>query len=221
MAEWRSTRRRMSIDQAVADTFHRAYYDSARTTWGNTYWQGTLVLKCPLDLWIYQEIICETKPEVVIETGTFQGGSALFLASIFDLLGRGRVLSIDLEAFPARRQHPRITYIEGPSTSTEVLQLVRQRVGPQDKSMGVLDSDHSREHVLREIEAYKGFVSLGCYSVVEDTNINGHPLYPEFVPGPMEAVAEFLATESGFVQDRSREKFGLTFCPGGYLRRIR
>jgi cephalosporin hydroxylase len=85
MAEWRSTRRRMSIDQAVADTFHRAYYDSARTTWGNMYWQGTLVLKCPLDLWIYQEIICETKPEVVIETGTFQGGSALFLASVFDL----------------------------------------------------------------------------------------------------------------------------------------
>ncbi len=83
----------------------------------------------------------------------------------------------------------------------------------------ILDSDHRREHVLRELELYSRFVTPGCYLVVEDTNINGHPVAPTFGPGPMEAVRDFLASTDDFEVDHSREKLLLTFNPSGYLRR--
>jgi cephalosporin hydroxylase len=83
----------------------------------------------------------------------------------------------------------------------------------------VLDSDHRREHVLAELQAYADVVTPGSYLVVEDTSVNGHPVAPEFGPGPMEAVERFLETDERFVVDRSREKFLLTFNPGGFLRR--
>ncbi len=85
--------------------------------------------------------------------------------------------------------------------------------------MVILDSDHSRDHVLRELELYSPLVTPGCYLVVEDTNVNGHPVSPEFGPGPMEAVEAFLETTNDFEVDRSREKLLLTFNPSGYLRR--
>ena len=85
--------------------------------------------------------------------------------------------------------------------------------------MVVLDSDHSREHVLRELELYAPLVTPGCYLVVEDTNVNGHPVSPGFGPGPMEAVGDYLRTTDDFEVDRGREKFMLTFNPSGYLRR--
>ena len=85
--------------------------------------------------------------------------------------------------------------------------------------MVILDSDHSRDHVLRELELYAPLVTPGCYVVVEDTNVNGHPVVPRFGPGPMEAVQEYLATTDAFEVDRSREKLLLTFNPSGYLRR--
>lgn len=86
--------------------------------------------------------------------------------------------------------------------------------------MVVLDSDHSADHVTKELSIYSQFVSQGCYLVVEDTNINGHPVLPEFGPGPAEALEEFLAGNGQFTVDESREKFLLTFNPKGYLRRI-
>ena len=85
--------------------------------------------------------------------------------------------------------------------------------------MVVLDSDHSRDHVLQELELYAPLVTPGCYLVVEDTNVNGHPVSPGFGPGPMEAVTEFLGTTDDFEVDRGREKLMLTFNPSGYLRR--
>ena len=87
--------------------------------------------------------------------------------------------------------------------------------------MVVLDSDHSQAHVAAELEAYRSFVAPGCYLVVEDTNINGHPVAADFGPGPMEAVEAFLPRAPEFEVDRSRERFLLTLNPGGYLRRIR
>src|SRR4051812_28260289 len=88
-------------------------------------WFGHLTQKCPFDLWTYQEILVETRPDLVIETGTCYGGSALFLATMFDLLGRGRVITVDIADVPGRPQHPRITYVRGSSAAPEIVRQVR------------------------------------------------------------------------------------------------
>jgi cephalosporin hydroxylase len=177
------------------------------------------VAKCPLDLWIYQEILFERRPGLIVETGTYYGGSALFLASMLDLIGSGRVISIDTGWDPNPPAHPRIEYRTGSSVAPEIVDGVREAVQPGERVMVILDSDHSRDHVLAELRAYSPLVTPGDYLVVEDTNINGNPVKPDFGPGPREAVEEFLAQNGDFDVDDSREKFFMTFSPGGYLRR--
>jgi cephalosporin hydroxylase len=202
----------------VVDSFHRKYYDSK--VWRDTYWQGIETEKTPLDLWIYQEILFELKPDVIVETGTFDGGSALYLANICDLIGGGKVITVDLETRPYRPKHPRITYVEGhSSTSAEAVGKVTAGIGDAPKAMVILDSDHGEKHVLDELKIYSKFVTPGQYLIVEDTNINGHPVLQEFGPGPMEALDAFLRENKDFEIDLSREKFYLTFNPRGYLKR--
>lgn len=204
--------------------FHRFYYDEGLVrggTWSATTWLGVPVQKLPLDLWIYQEIVFETRPELVIETGTASGGSALFLASLFDLLGCGRVVSIDIKEPLERPTHERISYLLGSSVSIEIIEQVQEQAQGARSVMVVLDSDHGHEHVLEELRRYSPLVTPGDYLIVEDTNLNGNPVYQEFGPGPAEAVQEFLAETRDFVVDREREKLLLTFNPGGYLRRER
>jgi cephalosporin hydroxylase len=205
----------------IIDQFHRLYYDShlVQGTWQDTYWLGVRAAKCPLDLWIYQEMVFDLRPDVIVEAGTAEGGSALYLASLCDFLGHGQVITIDVKERPQRPQHERITYLLGSSTSEEIFARVREMTDGK-RVMGFLDSDHSKEHVLRELRAYGPIVSKGSYLVVEDTNVNGHPVDPEFGPGPMEAVDEFLAETDAFVIDETKEKFYLTFNPRGYLRKV-
>lgn len=204
---------------AAVDAFHRLYYDSQ--AWQDTHWLGVPALKCPLDLWVYQEVLFETKPDLIVECGTYMGGSAFFLASIFDLMGRGRMLSIDIEHRDGRPRHKRVKYLAGSSISPEVVGLVRHQIRRNERVMVILDSDHTRDHVLAEMRAYGSLVTPGCYMIVEDTNVNGHPVYDDFGPGPMEAVQQFLAESSDFEVDEAREKFFLTFNPRGWLRRVR
>ena len=211
---WKRWRRR-----EVRDAFHRLYYYAHETTWTQTRWLGTSALKCPFDLWIYQEILFETRPDLVVETGTNAGGSAFYLASIFDLIGHGNVVTVDIEAHRGRPEHERIRYLHGSSTSETILEEVTSVARGAERVMVILDSDHSRDHVLRELELYAPLVTPGCYLIVEDTNVNGHPVVPGFGPGPMEALTAFLATTGDFEVDRSREKLLLTFNPSGYLRR--
>lgn len=90
-----------------------------------------------------------------------------------------------------------------------------------DSVMVILDSDHRKDHVLKELRAYSQYVTVDSYLIVEDTNINGHPVYPDYGPGPMEAVEESLKEDDRFAVDRTKEKLLLTFNPGGYLRRVR
>lgn len=208
------------VAQFITNQFHRLYYYS-RGTWKNTFWLGTPLSKCPLDLWIYQEIIHELKPDVIIECGTFKGGSALFFACICDLVGKGRVLTIDIQEYQQRPKHERVTYLVGSSTSEEIVRKVRDLIGEDEKVMAVLDSDHSMPHVLNEMSIYGKFVTPGSYLIVEDTNINGHPVRPRHTPGPMEAVRSFLRENEAFVVDKEREKFYLSFNPNGYLKRIK
>ena len=206
--------------EATIDAFHHLYYDHPEATWDNTYWLGVPTQKCPLDLWVYQEIIVEQRPDVIIECGTCKGGSALYLASICDLTKSGRIFTIDIEPGRSRPDHKRVRYILGSSTDPAVVDTVGQQIRPNDRVLVILDSDHSKDHVLNELRAYAPMVTTGSYIIVEDTNINGHPVYAEFGPGPMEAVEEFLATNAEFEIDTSREKFLMSFNPRGWLRRI-
>jgi cephalosporin hydroxylase len=205
----------------TTDRFHKLYFDAhlQGKTWADTRWFGVPLAKCPLDLWVYQEIVAETRPDLVVETGTFEGGSALFFASLFDLVGNGRVVTVDIDEREGRPTHDRITYLTGSSTASEIVDEIRGHVAGASRVLVVLDSDHRRDHVLAELEAYGDFVTPGSYLIVEDTNVNGHPVAPEFGPGPMEAVERFLELDDRFEVDRSREKLLLTFNPGGFLRR--
>ncbi len=201
----------------IVDDFHKLYYALQRQTWGNTYWFGIETLKCPFDLWIYQEILYEVRPDLIVETGTWSGGSALFLASICDLMDRGQVVTIDINEKTGRPQHDRITYLRGSSTSPEIVQQVGSKIGNGDRVLAILDSNHQKDHVLRELGIYSDLVTLGSYVIVEDSNVNGHPVEPTFGSGPMEAVREFLSNDQRYKPDLSWEKFLLTFNPNGYL----
>jgi cephalosporin hydroxylase len=208
-----------STERRVVRRFHRLFYNSGKQTWSDTHWLGVRAQKCAFDLWVYQELLHELRPAVIVECGTANGGSALFLASICDLLGHGEVVTVDIEDAPGRPPHERITYLKGSSTEPEMVERVRQLVAGRAPVIVILDSDHSRDHVLNELRLYAPLVSAGSHLIVEDSNINGHPVVPDFGPGPAEAVTQFLSETDEFEVDRSREKFFLTFNPSGYLRK--
>lgn len=214
-ARYRIDRR---LDRASVERAHDVLYES--DAWTKATWLGAQALKNPLDLWIYQEIMVETQPELIVETGTYRGGSALFLASVCDLLDRGEVVSIDVE--PLRDdypRHPRVTYLGGrSSTDPEVVVEIRERAADRN-TLVILDSDHSQGHVEAELAVYAPLVPVGCYLIVEDSNIGR--IRKDLLPGPFEAIETFLAGSDAFEIDRGREKFLLTFNPSGYLRRVR
>jgi len=209
-------------EKTIADDFHNLYYngpEGAGLTHQRTFWMNVPCLKCPLDMWIYQEILAETRPDLIIETGTHMGGSALFMAHMLDILGKGHVITIDVTDRLPRPEHPRIRYVRGSSVDPHLIgSLFSER--PDETRLIVLDSDHSKAHVLRELQLLSKYVNVGSYVIVEDTNVNGHPAYPSFGDGPYEAVEAFLETNGDFVIDNSREKFLMTFNPRGYLKRI-
>lgn len=209
--------------EEIIREFHKVYYDSNifGKTFVNTYWMGTPILKCPLDMWIYQEILHELKPDLIIECGTADGGSAMFYASMFDLIGHGEIVSVDIVPNENRPKHQRVTYILGSSTAPEIVAKVKEYAKGKSKILIILDSDHSKKHVLDELRAYHSLVTLGSYLVVEDSNVNGHPVFPEHGEGPMEALQEFLKENNDFMIDKSKEKFYLTFNPSGYLKKIK
>ena len=211
----------------AVDAYHRIYYDQPHQTWSNTRWMGHAALKCPLDMWVYQEIIFETKPDLIIETGTYSGGSALFMAMLLDCMASmaetveripRRIVSIDIESKPFP-QHLRVEYWHQSSTAPETIASLKQYIQKHDcrRVMAILDSDHRAPHVAEELRLIGPLVSTGCYCIVEDTNVNGHPVYPDFGPGPTEAVRQYLDLNDDFEIDRSREKYMMTFNPSGYL----
>jgi cephalosporin hydroxylase len=201
------------------DLYYRRYYPQGFDTI-NLSWFGYELPKCPMDLWIFQELLVQTRPDFVVETGTWCGGSALYYAMLFDHIGHGRVITIDIAAKPNPPVHPRITYLAGSSTDPAIVAQVREIVGSH-RAMVDLDSDHRAAHVYDELMAYSPLVQTGDYLIVEDTNVNGHPTYPEFGPGPMEALNQFLSQNDEFLIDQRRERFLITLNPRGYLKRIK
>lgn len=196
--------------------FHLDWFNHAR----RGYWLGYEVWKCPLDLFSYQEIIVERRPELIIECGTYAGGSALFMACMCDYTDVGRVVTVDEVRQRDLPEHPRIDYINGDDVSNAVLAELRGYRDQVERCMVVLDSNHKRGHVARQLKLYSEFVSVGDYLIVEDTNVNGHPVLPEHGPGPWEAVGDFLERDDRFRIDPEREHFILSFNPGGYLLRV-
>jgi cephalosporin hydroxylase len=145
---WQRTFLRPSVAAWITRQFARLYYARVESTVFGTRFLGIQTLKYPSDLWIYQEIVADTQPDVIVETGTWHGGSALFLAVVCEAMGHGRVLTIDPEPGEPLPGHPRVTYLRGSSTDPQVLARVADEVRDADSAM-----------------------------VVEDTNINGHPVY--------------------------------------------
>jgi cephalosporin hydroxylase len=208
------------VRQAVIDQFHRLYYHRPKQTWQNTFFLGVEVRKTPLDLWIYQEILHEVRPDFLVEAGTKFGGSAYYFARLFDLLGRGQVITIDVKPQPGRPEHDRITYLTGSSTDERLAAEV-DRMLEGGTVMVVLDSAHWRNHVLRELRLWHSRVSVGSYIVVEDTHAGGRPVSTDIGPGPWAAIDPFLAETEGFEIDESRHKFLMTWNRRGYLKRVR
>jgi cephalosporin hydroxylase len=211
------------LQRGVAGTYHRLLYYNPGRTWRDTRWLGHEVWKLPLDLWIYQEIVHEVRPALIVETGTRFGGTTTFLAHVLDLLGgQARIVSVDIDA-GAQPPHPRIAYLDGSSTDPAIVAQVRSLAADGGPVLVILDSDHRTPHVRAEIAAYADLVTLGSYLIVEDTNTGGNPVQHAEVPdgGPLVAVRELLASDGRFEVDAARERFWVTLNPSGYLRRVR
>lgn len=182
---------------SAAIAFHQAYYNSALQTWGRSKWMGLPIMQLPFDLMSYQELIWTSQPKLIVQTGVGEGGSLLFFAHMLDILGYpAKVIGIDTVApqRPERLAHPRIQFIHAQSTDMRTVDVVRQAIAECGGHVMVcLDSDHSKAHVAAELAAYAPLMPFGSWLVVEDTNINGHPVAPTFGPGPREALADFMA----------------------------
>jgi cephalosporin hydroxylase len=197
-------------------------------------WMGLPIIQMPTDIVSVQEIVWQTKPDVIIESGVARGGSVVFLASLLQLLGRGKVIGVDIDIRAHNREniesHPmshRICLIEGPSLDPKTIRQVEAQIPDGAKVMVILDSDHSFEHVLGELQQYSRFVTVGQYIVAADT-ILGH-LSREQTPvvrskvwyqgdEPLAAVRDFLERHPEFEADPLvNGKQLLASSPGGYL----
>lgn len=186
----------------------------------DTKWLGKPIWQNTLDLWTIQETISEIRPELIIECGTNRGGSSFHYAQLMDLLGHGRIITMDIEKMHDL-SHPRVTYLIGDSCSDELVSHVRDEV---NKCTGpifvILDSDHSKAHVARELQAYHSFVTPGSFLLVQDGVIDVQECFKHARPGPLPAIEEFMQAHPEFQIDTERcNRFLLTHHPKGWLRR--
>lgn len=199
-------------------------------------WMGVPIIQMPADILATQEVIWATKPDIIIETGVARGGSVLFMASLLELIGKGQVIGVDIDIRAHNRdtieKHPmsrRVTLVQGGSTAPETLAAIRAHIPDGARVMVILDSDHSRDHVLAECHAYGPLVTEGCYMVVADTMI-GHVDESDaprkrsklWFKGnePLTALRMFLEQDQSFEVDKVLNgKLVLSSSPGGYIRK--
>jgi len=180
---------------------------------------GVKTLKSPMDAWVCQEIVCESRPDVIVEIGNAYGGSTLYLAHLCDALGHGRVIGVDrshAQVADRVRGHPRISLLEG--DACERFADIRQMIGADESVLVIEDSSHTFENTLNILRLYSPLVRPGDYFIVEDS-ICHHGLSVGPRPGPYEAVEAFVSENADFEIDRQREHFFITWNPKGYLRR--
>lgn len=216
-----------------------------RSGWDSKYvysfsWFGRPIIQLPEDMLRIQELIYAVKPDVLIETGVAHGGSLIFYASLFKAMGKGRVVGVDIEIRPhnrvaieAHELSSFITLIEGSSIAPETLAKVRDEVRPNDTVLVVLDSNHTKAHVLEELRAYSGLVTPNSYIVATDGIMRDLVNAPRSQPdwnwnNPAEAVADFLLETEKFIVDEPQFPFNegsiterVTYWPSCYVRRTR
>lgn len=196
--------------------FNELYYDMGAQTWSITNWRGVRVLKPPTDMWVYQELITEIKPGLIIETGTWCGGSALFMRDVLDKVNpSGEVVTIDIEPerIDARARVPGITFIPESSVDQDTIGILcnRKVLCNEEPVMVILDSNHSYEHVSRELELYAPFVTVGSILIVEDgSNCDS----------VQSAIKDFFPKHPEFKANYMGEKFMLTFNRDGYWEKV-
>ena len=200
-------------------------------------WLGVPIIQLPEDIVATQEVIWLTKPDVIVETGVARGGSVVFMASLLQLIGKGKVIGVDVDIRPHNRetieQHPmakRVQLIEGSSTDPKIVDEVRRQIPKGASVMVVLDSDHSRDHVLAELRAYGPIVTSGCYLVVADTRLGKldaaqtpRKRSKVWLKGddPFTALEIYLRETDRFETDPVMiGKQNIGSSPGGYLRCI-
>lgn len=216
-----------------------------RSGWDTKYvysftWMGRPIIQLPEDMLRIQEVIYRVKPDVLIETGIAHGGSLVFYAGLFKAMGKGRVIGVDIEIRPHNRKaieshemYDLITMIEGSSTDAAIVGKVRSNIRKGEKCMVVLDSNHTREHVLSELRSYAGFVGIDSYIVACDgimQDVAGAPrTRPEWATdNPRSAVRDFLSERDDFAQEEPSFSFNegqitgrVTYWPGAFLRRVK
>lgn len=229
---------------ASAEGFAAASKAWLRATWDSKYvysfaWMGRPVIQLPEDMIRLQEVIYTLKPDVLVETGVAHGGSLIFYASLFEAMGKGRVIGIDIEirkhnreAIEAHEMFKRIELIEGSSTAPETLKQVKALIKPGEKVLVVLDSNHTRDHVLDELKLYGELIEVGSYVVATDgimAQVKGGPRTGDDWDwnNPQRAVHDFVAQDKRFIVEEPAFPFNegtvterVTYWPDAFVKRI-
>jgi cephalosporin hydroxylase len=232
----RAAAARMAKDYALAGKAIDVLVESDQHNWSYQWsWLGLPIIQMPPDVIAVQEIIWETRPQVIVETGVARGGSLIFYASILQLIGEGKVIGVDIDIRPHNRaaieEHPlarRIELIQGSSVDGSVLQDIQSRIPAGARVMVILDSNHTHEHVYDELKLYAPLVTKGQFLIVADTVVEQIPVQSHrprpWGPGnnPATALDTFLGTNDQFVRDPFvNAKLLISSSPGGYLRRVK
>jgi cephalosporin hydroxylase len=235
--------RTRTLDLYTPEAFEVLSLQWLRVGWAEKYphtftWLGRPIIQLPEDMVRAQEVIYRIKPDVIIETGVAHGGSLVFYASLCKILGKGRVIGVDIEIRPHNRQGIEshelasyVTLVHGGSTTPQIVKRVHDLVKAGERTFVVLDSDHTREHVREELEAYHDLVAPGSYIVAADGIMKDLHDVPRGKPEwarnhPMAAAADFAAIHPEFVLEQppwlfseSKLKMNVTYWPGAWLRR--
>jgi len=228
---------KMSDDKELIDLSKKWFLVSSKHEYSYHFkWLGRPIIQFPQDIIAMQELIWQLKPDLIIETGIAHGGSLIFYSTMMELLGgNGQVLGIDIDIREHNRveieKHPmfkRITMLEGSSTDPGIAKKVYAFAKNKKKILVVLDSLHTHDHVVKELELYSPLVSKGSYLVVFDTIVEDLPedFFPDRPWGkgnnPKTAVWEFLKKNDRFVIDKDIEnKLLITVAPDGYLKCVK
>jgi cephalosporin hydroxylase len=206
---------------SVAELMISQHRPAAR---GHNTWAGIPFLKHPVDAWMMQELIWKVKPDCIVELGTAFGGSSIFFCHMLDVLGNGIVVTVDTDQSRSRGvDHPRLGKIEGDAGDPEVVRDVKSWC-EANRTMVIHDASHESADVYRDLKNYADVVGLDSYFIVEDGVVdlfNAPVGWSSVRPGPLDAIRRFLEEDDRFRPDLECERFGMTYNPHGYLRRVR
>jgi cephalosporin hydroxylase len=204
-----------SLDMSLREWIE---YYQANVAMKQVYYRGVPTWKNVFDLWVIQEIIFDTQPQIVVEIGTKFGGTTIWLSDSMKTIASGSVISVDLNR-PQIDFPENVQFIQGNSIASHTVSQVKGLCEGR-RTMLMTDGNHAAAHVSQELMLYSPMVAVGCYFIVEDGIVDVMD-WPQYQPGPLTAVQRFLQVTDSFVIDETREKFILTYAPGGFLKRVR